>query len=112
MVQQEAFFRFIGIAKGAWRLDDNANESEKGFLLNHVISEELPPHADGDHISNSDPNTGQAGWYDVRVRIYPAGEDEPQMSYPQFNATPALPGTGKTGKVLKFFAGMFRKKAG
>ena len=24
-------------------------------------------------ISNSDPITGQAGWYDVRVRIYPAG---------------------------------------
>jgi hypothetical protein len=102
----------IGKAKGAWRLDDNANESEKGFLLNHVISEELPAHEAGEHVSNSDPNTGQAGWYDVRVRIYPAGDDEDKVSYPQFDAMPALPGTSKTGKVLKFFAGMFNRKAG
>mgnify|MGYP001811844372 FL=1 len=102
----------IGKSKGAWRLDKDANESEKGFLLNHVISEELPPHEAGDHISNSDPNTGQAAWYDVRVRIYPAAEDEDKTSYPQFDAMPALPGTGKTGKALKFFAGMFKKKAG
>ncbi len=102
----------IGKAKGAWRLDGDANESEKGFLLNHVISEELPPHAEGEHISNSDPITGQAGWYDVRVRIYAAADDEPQMSYPQFDPMPALPGTGRTNKVIKFFAGMFQKKAG
>ena len=100
----------IGKAKGAWRLDNNANESEQGFLLNHVISEELPAHADGDHISNSDPNTGQAGWYDVRVRIYAAGPDEPQESYPQYAPMPPLPGTGKTQKVIGFFAGMFRKQ--
>jgi anaerobic selenocysteine-containing dehydrogenase len=100
----------IGKAKGAWRLDKDANESEKGFLLNHVISEELPKNECGEHVSNSDPNTGQAGWYDVRVRIYPAGEDEPQMSYPQFDAMPALPGTGKPRKMLMFFAGMFTKK--
>jgi len=102
----------IGKSKGAWRLDKDANESEKGFLLNHVISEELPAHEAGDHISNSDPNTGQAAWYDVRVRIYPAAEDEDKTSYPQFDEMPALPGTGKTGKVLKYFAGMFKKKAG
>jgi len=100
----------IGKAKGAWRLDRDANESEKGFLLNHVISEELPKNDCGEHVSNSDPNTGQAGWYDVRVRIYPAGEDEPQMSYPQFDTMPALPGTGKPRKMLTFFAGMFTKK--
>jgi anaerobic selenocysteine-containing dehydrogenase len=100
----------IGKAKGAWRLDKDANESEKGFLLNHVIGEELPKNECGEHISNSDPNTGQAGWYDVRVRIYPAGEDEPKMSYPQFDAMPALPGTGKSRKWQGFFAGMFTKK--
>jgi hypothetical protein len=100
----------IGKAKGAWRLDKDANESEKGFLLNHVISEELPSNECGEHVSNSDPNTGQAGWYDVRVRIYPAAEDEPHMSYPQFDAMPALPGTGKPRKWMGFFAGMFTKK--
>ncbi|MBI1424829.1 MAG: molybdopterin-dependent oxidoreductase [Gammaproteobacteria bacterium] len=100
----------IGKAKGAWRLDKDANESEKGFLLNHVISEELPKNEAGEHVSNSDPNTGQAGWYDVRVRIYPAAADEPQMSYPQFDPMPALPGSGKTRKWQGFFAGMFTKK--
>ena len=100
----------IGKAKGAWRLDKDANESEKGFLLNHVIGEELPKNECGEHISNSDPNTGQAGWYDVRVRIYPAAADEPQMSYPQFDSMPALPGTGKARKWMGFFAGKFTKK--
>ncbi len=52
------------------------NESQRGFLLNHLITDELPgatPAAA--RISNSDPITGQAGWYDVRVRIYPAEAD-------------------------------------
>ena len=31
-----------------------------------------------DRTSNSDPVTGQAGWYDVRVRIYKAAADEPE----------------------------------
>ena len=57
----------IGKARGAWALSPEANESQKGFLLNHVISDVLP-----DGSSNSDPITGQAGWYDVRVRIVPA----------------------------------------
>jgi anaerobic selenocysteine-containing dehydrogenase len=83
----------IGKAKGAWALSDDANESEKGFLLNHVISEELPADANGARVSNSDPITGQAGWYDVRVRIAPAAPEEPAQSWPQFGAVPKLPGT-------------------
>jgi anaerobic selenocysteine-containing dehydrogenase len=62
----------IGKASGAWALAPNADESRLGFLLNHLITEELP-FQDG-RISNSDPVTGQAGWYDVRVRIRPAEE--------------------------------------
>ncbi|MBI3563435.1 MAG: molybdopterin oxidoreductase family protein [Gammaproteobacteria bacterium] len=100
----------IGKAKGAWRLEPNANESEQGFLLNHLISEELPSCEAGAHVSNSDPLTGQAGWYDVRVRIYPAGADEAHVTSPQFTAMPALPGTGTTRKWQGFFAGMFTKK--
>ena len=69
----------IGKASGAWGLDKKANESQRGFLLNHLISEELPPHAEGEHISNSDPITGQAAWYDVRVRIYKATDKEPKQ---------------------------------
>ena len=81
----------IGKAPGAWRLDPDAAEARKGFLLNHLISDELPG-GDGKPTSNSDPITGQAGWYDVRVRIYPASADEPKQSWPQFDAPPDAPG--------------------
>ncbi|MGC2519658.1 MAG: molybdopterin oxidoreductase family protein [Burkholderiales bacterium] len=94
----------IGKAAGAWNLAPEANESRKGFLLNHLISDELP---DGEkRVSNSDPVTGQAGWYDVRVRIYKAGADEPAETFPQIAAMPVLPGTqpDRSG-ILAYFAG-------
>jgi hypothetical protein len=81
----------IGKADGAWQLAPGADEARKGFLLNHLISDELPFGAAGT-ISNSDPITGQAGWYDVRVRIRPAGADEAEATAPGFAATPAVPG--------------------
>jgi anaerobic selenocysteine-containing dehydrogenase len=99
----------IGKAAGAWNLDRNANEAKQGFLLNHVISEELPAHDAGKHISNSDPVTGQAGWYDVRVRVYKADASEPQETSPQFKPMPSLPGTPKRRKWLQYFAGKFVK---
>ncbi len=100
----------IGKASGAWGLKNKANESKKGFLLNHLISEELPPSKAGEHLSNSDPVTGQAGWYDVRVKIYPAAADEPKETYPQFKAGATTPGTKTrnkfmSGRWLKYFAG-------
>ena len=63
----------IGKQPGAWGLAPEANEARKGFLLNHLITDELPQG--NDRIGNADPVTGQAGWYDVRVRIYPAEEE-------------------------------------
>jgi anaerobic selenocysteine-containing dehydrogenase len=101
----------IGKASGAWNLDGKANESKQGFLLNHVIGEELPPHESGEHLSNSDPVTGQAGWYDVRVRIYPAGKDEEAVTFPQYEEMPAVPGTPGRRKWQQYFAGMFTKGA-
>ena len=83
----------IGKAKGAWSLANSANESEIGFLLNHLITEELPGPGGQGRISNADPITGQAGWYDVRVRIRRADDAEPRQSWPQFAARPPLPGT-------------------
>ena len=59
----------IGKRKGAWALDENAPEATKGFLLNHLIHELLPPKGDGLRWSNSDPITGQAAWFDLRVQI-------------------------------------------
>ncbi len=100
----------IGKAQGAWQLSNDANESRRGFLLNHLISEELP-HGNGT-ISNSDPVTGQAGWYDVRVRIYPAGADEPKETWPQFAAMKSLPGVAGGARRLwqTFFAGRIESK--
>jgi anaerobic selenocysteine-containing dehydrogenase len=82
----------IGKAAGAWNLSADADESRRGFLLNHLISEELPGPGGG-KLSNSDPITGQAAWYDVRVAIRPAAPDEAQESWPQA-ATPMTPVPG------------------
>jgi len=59
----------IGKRKGAWALEENAPEVTKGFLLNHLIHELLPPKGDGMRWANSDPVTGQAAWFDLRVKI-------------------------------------------
>ena len=37
----------IGKRKGAWALKEDAPEANKGFLLNHLIHELLPPKGDG-----------------------------------------------------------------
>jgi len=98
----------IGKASGAWGLDGDANEAQQGFLLNHLISEELPRSEDGAHLSNSDPVTGQAGWYDVHVRIYAAEPGEPAVTSPQFKTLRAVPGQAqdkKRGRWLTYFAG-------
>jgi sulfite dehydrogenase (quinone) subunit SoeA len=105
----------IGKAKGAWNLSENADESQKGFLLNHLISEELPlsgaasaHHPTGRTVSNSDPITGQAGWYDVRVRIRPASPDEPKETWPQYEAMKPYAGSTVAralSGVVQFFAG-------
>ena len=96
----------IGKASGAWHLAPDANESQRGFLLNHLIADELEA-VDGakrvSRVSNSDPITGQAGWYDVRVRIYKAGPDEPHETSPQFDAVGPLPGTQRVRRLWQAF---------
>ena len=97
----------IGKAAGAWNLTADANESKKGFLLNHLISEELPATDDGDHLSNSDPITGQAAWYDVKVRVYKADPQEDKVTSPQFDVMNPVPGQAERKSVLSYFAGSF-----
>lgn len=75
----------IGKRKGAWALGDDAPETTKGFLLNHLINELLPPKGDGLRWANSDPITGQAAWFDLRVKIEKA-EPGAEVSEPQFDA--------------------------
>jgi len=92
----------IGKAQGAWNLAPDANESRRGFLLNHLLTEELPA-GNGQFMSNSDPITGQAGWYDVRVRIRKAAADEPAESFPQFESLTPLPGMDPVRRLWQGF---------
>jgi anaerobic selenocysteine-containing dehydrogenase len=97
----------IGKAAGAWHLAPDAPEAQRGFLLNHLISDELP--AGGARISNADPVTGQAAWYDVRVRIYPAAADEPPHTSPQFAPMRPVAGMGEAPARRGWRAGFMRK---
>jgi len=72
----------IGKRKGAWALDKDAPEATKGFLLNHLIHELLPPKADGMRWANSDPITGQAAWFDLKVRIEKS--EAPREARPEY----------------------------
>lgn len=74
----------LGKRKGAWGLAPDAPEATRGFLLNHLISELLPEREGGYRFSNSDPVTGQAAWYDLRVRIEKAKPEEAGESWPRF----------------------------
>ncbi|MBA4177829.1 MAG: formate dehydrogenase, partial [Leptothrix sp. (in: Bacteria)] len=93
----------IGKASGAWNLAPDANESREGFLLNHLISEELPERGSDARISNSDPVTGQAAWYDVRVRVVKADQNEPARSEPQFQPMRLYPGMAQRPAELASF---------
>ena len=88
----------IGKMAGAWNLDPKADESRKSFLLNHLISEEINDAIVG-RVSNSDPITGQAGWYDLRVRIYKAEEEG---SWPQFPTLKTPPGVAARPGHLRY----------
>jgi hypothetical protein len=84
----------IGKRAGAWGLTTDSPESTEGFLLNHVISEWLPAQ-EGFRHANSDPVTGQAAWYDLRVRIERAAPEEAGLTDPHpapLHEPPNMPG--------------------
>ncbi|MEM7742139.1 MAG: molybdopterin oxidoreductase family protein [Pseudomonadota bacterium] len=91
----------IGKREGAWALDRGAPEAQRGFLLNHLIHELLPPKGDGLRWSNSDPVTGQAAWYDLRVKIEKAEGGE--TSEPRLGEQKSP--VGKGGDELTFGEG-------
>ena len=82
----------IGKRKGAWALGEESSEATKGFLLNHLIHELLPPKGDGLRWANSDPITGQAAWFDLRVKI--AKAETANESQPAFDAIKSPVGAG------------------
>ena len=66
----------VGKQSGAWGLAPDAPEATTGFLLNHLIAEHLPEREGERRLSNSDPVTGQAAWYDVRVQLVKCATQE------------------------------------
>jgi anaerobic selenocysteine-containing dehydrogenase len=76
----------LGKRRGAWGLADDAPESLQGFLLNHLI----PTHTGAAREDlNADPLTGQAAWFDLRVRLEKCRPDEAGITAPLFEALPA-----------------------
>ena len=72
----------IGKRAGTWGLDADAPESNQAFLLNHLIGELLPAK-NGYRYSNSDPVTGQAAWYDLRVSVTKCAPEEAHETLPR-----------------------------
>jgi anaerobic selenocysteine-containing dehydrogenase len=94
----------IGKRKGSWALKDDAAESNRGFLLNHVIGDLLPPDRHGRRYSNSDPITGQAAWFDLKVRIRKCAAAEAGFSEPHFEPLPLPPHIAAAPEKLSFGA--------
>ena len=93
----------IGKRKGAWALDKDAPEATKGFLLNHLIHELLPPKGDGLRWANSDPITGQAAWFDLKVAIKKVAAPSDAQSQP--NMPPITSPVGPAPSELKWKVG-------
>ncbi|HEU0157178.1 MAG TPA: molybdopterin dinucleotide binding domain-containing protein, partial [Stellaceae bacterium] len=93
----------IGKHAGAWNLDPAAPEFRRGFLLNHLICELLPPAGDL-REANADPVTGQAAWYDLRVRIEPATAAEAGTTAPAFAPFAHPASLGPIPAILRYGA--------
>ena len=92
----------IGKRRGAWNLAPDAPEGTRGFLLNDLIAELLPERGGGYRYANADPITGQAAWYDLRVRLRPAdgpGDRAPPLSPPP--GAPARPAVLRFGEQFR-----------
>ncbi|ASJ71186.1 Tetrathionate reductase subunit A [Granulosicoccus antarcticus IMCC3135] len=91
----------IGKQSGAWGLSDDAPESQKAFLMNHLISELLPSKEGERGLTNSDPVTGQAAWYDLKVNVTLAAPGE-TGSYPTFASIKRLPDMATPATELRY----------
>ncbi len=93
----------VGKQPGAWGLSADASEASAGFLLNHLISELLPRSAsDARRLPNSDPVTGQAAWFDLRVKVTKCAPGESGI-WPVFATVPPLPGdSGHRPRVWRY----------
>jgi hypothetical protein len=60
-------------------------------------------------VSNSDPITGQAAWFDVRVRISKVSDGGTPITEPQFEPLKPYPGQAERKSVWNYFAGKVTK---
>ena len=93
----------IGKRAGAWNLAPDSPEATRGFLLNHVISE-LLPEQNGYRYANTDPVTGQAAWFDLRVRMEKCGPAEAGETAPSFPAVASPAGLPSRPTILRYGA--------
>ena len=91
----------IGKRKGAWNLSEDAEESNKGFLMNHLIDDLLPAGENGYRYACADPVTGQAAWYDLRVRLEKAPGGK-AVTEPEFEALTKVPGVGERPAKVRY----------
>ena len=98
----------IGKRSGAWGLSPDVPEVKQSFLLNHIIPEKLA--GTSDHLSNSDPVTGQAAWFDLRVRISRAEESERSETDPLLDSLPALPDQQTAPDIIDYGRSFRSKK--
>ena len=87
----------IGKRAGAWNLAADSPEATSGFLLNHLIDDLAPEREGGYRFANADPVTGQAAWYDLRVRL--TRLDAPPENHR--SALPPPPGLAERPAVLR-----------
>src|SRR5215470_14199596 len=90
----------VGKQAGTCGLADDASEASAGFLLNHLISE-LLPGSGGRRFSNSDPVTGQAAWFDLRVRVRKCASGEAGI-WPRFAPATQRPDAADRPTVLRY----------
>lgn len=89
-------------------LSPGAAEAQRGFLLNHVISEWLPAQG-GHRLANADPVTGQAAWYDLRVRVTKCAPEEAGVTDPFPVALEPPPNMPEPPDILRYHAGEKRQ---
>jgi len=110
-VNPRTVWTWNAIAKrsGAWGLNAGANETTVAFLLNHIIPDEFPDYTGG-VVSNSDPITGQAAWFDLRVKIYKLDAGEYEKAESLCAALEHPPGL-QSGPNLVTYGAEFRNKS-
>ena len=92
----------IGKRAGAWNFAADSPEFSRGFLLNHLIAETLPASGEAAATGNADPITGQAAWYDLRVRVEKAPAAEAGESAPHFAALAHPASLPATPDILRY----------